>query len=82
MYSLFSGSSLARTRIDRAHSIAVCLPALNEEATIGYICESIDTQLRKDSSLVDDSSWWAAAQRTQPASGREPPGPPSCRPEP
>lgn len=54
MYSLFSGSSLARTRIDRAHSIAVCLPALNEEATIGYICESIDTQLRKDSSLVDE----------------------------
>lgn len=54
MSSVFSGDELSRAKNDRGHSICVGLPALNEESTIGSICEQIHTELCRDIELVDE----------------------------
>jgi glucosyl-3-phosphoglycerate synthase len=54
MSSVSSGDELAQAKKDRGQSICVCLPALNEEATIGRICEQIHTELCRGIELVDD----------------------------
>jgi glucosyl-3-phosphoglycerate synthase len=53
MSSVSSGDELAKAKKDRGQSICVCLPALNEEATIGSICEQIQTELCRGIELVD-----------------------------
>lgn len=54
MSSASSGRALAQLKADRGLSICVCLPALNEEATISSICTRIDTELRRELRLVDE----------------------------
>lgn len=54
MSSASSGRDLARLKTDRGLTICVCLPALNEEATISSICARIDTELRREVQLVDE----------------------------
>jgi len=54
MSSAFSGKSLARLKEDRGLTIAVCLPALNEQATIGQICQEVTVHLRGRDGLVDE----------------------------
>ena len=54
MSSVFSGDELTRVKNDRGQGVCVCLPALNEEATIGSICERIHTELRRGIELVDE----------------------------
>jgi glucosyl-3-phosphoglycerate synthase len=49
-----SGDQIARAKKDRGQSICVCLPALNEETTIGSICEQIHTELCGGIELVDE----------------------------
>ena len=54
MSSASSGKELARVKKDRGQTICVCLPALNEEATIGPICEQIHAELCRGIELVDE----------------------------
>jgi glucosyl-3-phosphoglycerate synthase len=54
MSLISSGDQLAWAKKDRGQSICVCLPALNEEATIGSICEQIHTELCRGIELVDE----------------------------
>jgi glucosyl-3-phosphoglycerate synthase len=54
MSSASCGRSLTRLKQDRGLTVAVCLPALNEQTTIGGICREITTQLRDGVGLVDE----------------------------
>jgi glucosyl-3-phosphoglycerate synthase len=53
MSSVSSGSDLALLKRDRGQTVTVCLPALNEEATIGAICDEVTTLMR-GGGLVDE----------------------------
>jgi glucosyl-3-phosphoglycerate synthase len=54
MFSAFSGSPLARLKQDRGLTVAICLPALNEQATIGDLCQEVAGHLRGRGGLVDE----------------------------
>ena len=54
MSSVSSGRELAQLKKARGLSVAVCLPALNEQDTIGTICREISDGLRDDLGLVDE----------------------------
>lgn len=54
MSSNSCGRSLTGLKEDRGLTVAVCLPALNEQTTIGDICREITTQLRDGIGLVDE----------------------------
>ena len=54
MFSVFSGRALARVKRQRDLKIAVCLPTLNEEATVGDICDRISADLISELGLVDE----------------------------
>ena len=48
-----SVEAVAKHRRSRGVDIAVCLPALNEEKTIGDICRTVTSTLIRDAGLVD-----------------------------
>lgn len=54
----FTGSpdaaETAAAKRARGLTVSVCLPALNEEATVGAICSTIDRELVKGAGLVDE----------------------------
>jgi len=45
--------AVAKHRLSRGIDIAVCLPALDEEKTIGAICRTVRSTLIRDAGLVD-----------------------------
>ncbi len=49
-----SAGAVATLKARRDERLAVCLPALNEEATIGTICSFIRTELIEETPLVDE----------------------------
>ena len=54
MSSISSGRELAQLKKARGLSVAVCLPALNEQDTIGTICREIAVDLRDELGLVEE----------------------------
>ena len=52
--SPLSPSELARLKRERRQTISVCLPALDEAATIGSICHCIRTDLMERAAVVDE----------------------------
>ena len=54
MSSVSSGRELVQLKRARGLSVAVCLPALNEQDTIGTICREISGGLRDGLGLVDE----------------------------
>ena len=54
MSSVSSGRELVQLKRARGLSVAVCLPALNEQDTIGTICQETTVGLRDGLGLVDE----------------------------
>jgi glucosyl-3-phosphoglycerate synthase len=53
-YAFADADALLRAKRERELVVSVCVPALNEEATVGIIVEAIRTHLMEDVPLVDE----------------------------
>jgi glucosyl-3-phosphoglycerate synthase len=53
-YDFADADALVRAKREREMVVSVCIPALNEEATVGIIVEAIRTHLMEDVPLVDE----------------------------